>query len=150
MNNTPRQLVLLLALLLPAALPAADLPKPDHEESALDDAMSSMNSAFRKLRRQVADPQQNPASLALVAKLRKACVEATLALPTKIARMPTKDQAAAKAAYTEKMQELIATVDELAAALKANKNPEAAAIIKELSLQEEAGHKQFRTKKKDD
>jgi soluble cytochrome b562 len=150
MNITPRHLGLLLALLLPAALPAADLPKPDHEESALDDSMSSMNSAFRKLRRQVADPQQNPASLALVAKLRAACEEATLGLPTKIARLPAKEQAAAKAAYVEKMQELITTVDKLATALKADKNPEAAALIKELTRLEEEGHKQFRTKKKDD
>ena len=110
--------------------------------------MSTMNGAFKKLRRQVTDPQQNPASLELVAKLRKACVEATQALPTKISRLPAKDQATAKADYADKMKELIATVDELAAALKADKNTEAASIIKELSLQEEAGHNQFRPKKK--
>jgi soluble cytochrome b562 len=150
MQTTLRHLALCLALLLPATLPAADQPKPELEETALDDAMSSMNSAFRKLRRQVADPQQNPESLALVAKLRAASVEASHALPTKISRLPAKDQATAKAAYAAKMKELIATVDALAAALQAGKNPEAAALLKELARQEAAGHDQFRTKKKND
>ena len=132
-------------------LQAEDKPSNKGGESAdLDDSMEAMQGAFRKLRRQVADPAQNEASLALVVKLRKACVEAAKAVPTKVSRMPAAEQPAAKHAFDEKMQELIATVDDLAAALKAGKNEVAVKVIEELRLQEEAGHNKFRTKKQGD
>ena len=153
MKLTLRLLTVLLALtapLAPLALRAEDKPHAEGEGSALEDSMSAMNGAFKKLRRQVEDPAQNEASLALVAKLRKACVEASLLMPEKIGHLPAKDQAAAKASYTEKMKKLIATVDELSAALKAGKNTEAAGIIKDLGMQEGAGHKEFKPKKKSD
>ena len=151
MKITPRLLALLLAFvapLAPVALHAADKPQADSEGSDLEDSMSSMNGAFKKLRRQVADPAQNEASLALVAKLRKACVEAAKNLPEKIGHLPAKDQAAAKVSYADKMKEFMATVDDLTAALKAGKNDEAVKIIKDLGLQEEAGHKEFKPQKK--
>ena len=152
MKITLSLLALLLAIISPGAsvaLHAADQPQPSSEDSELGDAMSSMNSAFKKLRRQVADPAQNEASLALVAKLRKGCVESTQHVPIKVGRLPVAEQAAAKLAYQDKMKKLIATVDELAAALKAGKNDAAADILKEIHQQEEAGHKEFRAKKKD-
>ena len=151
MKITLRLLALLLAFpgpIAPLTLRAEDKPHAGSEGSDLEDSMSTMNGAFKKLRRQVADPAQNEASLALVAKLRKACVEASLLMPEKISHLPAKDQAAAKASYTDKMKELIATVDELSAALKAGKNSEAASVIKDLGLQEEAGHKEFKPKKR--
>ena len=112
--------------------------------------MEIMQGAFRKLRRQVADPAQNEASLALVVRLRKACVEAAKLVPIKIERMSAAEQPEAKRVFTEKMQELIATVDELSTALKAGNNPAAVKVLEELHLQEEAGHKKFRTKKQGD
>ena len=153
MKITLSLLALLLAFtapIAPLALRAEDKSRAGSEGSDLEDSMSTMNGAFKKLRRQVADPAQNEASLALVARLRKACVEASLLMPEKISHLPAKDQAAAKTSYTDKMKELIATVDELSAALKANKNSEAAGIIKGLGLQEEAGHKEFKPKNMSD
>jgi len=151
MKTTLSLLALLLAIVSPGAsvaLHAADQPQADSEDSELGDAMSAMNSAFKKLRKQVADPTQNEASLALVAKLRKACVESSVLVPIKVGRLPAAEQAAAKRAYQDQMKKLIATVDELAAALKAGKNDVAANLLKELHDQEEAGHKEFRAKKK--
>jgi cytochrome c556 len=149
MKTTPSLLALLLAIVSPGAsvtLHAAD--QANHEDSELGDAMSSMNSAFKKLKRQVADPAQNEASLALVAKLRKGCVESTRHVPIQVGRLPAAEQAVAKRAYQDKMKTLIATVDELAAALKAGKNDVAANLLNEIHAQEEAGHKEFRAKKK--
>lgn len=150
--KTPLSLLaLLLAIVSPGAsvaLHAADQPQANSEDSELGDAMSSMNSAFKKLRKQVADPTQNEASLALVAKLRKGCVESTKHVPIKVGRLPAAEQAAAKLAYQDQMKKLIAAVDQLAAALKAGKNDVAADLLKELHDQEEAGHKEFRAKKK--
>ncbi|MCS6244316.1 MAG: hypothetical protein H2172_10730 [Opitutus sp.] len=151
MKITLSLLALLLAIVSPGAsvtLHAADQPQADSEDSELGDAMSAMNSAFKKLKRQVADPAQNEASLALVVKLRKACVDSTQHVPIKVGRLPAAEQAAAKLAYQDKMQKLLATMDELAAALKAGKNDVAANLLKELHDQEEAGHKEFRSKKK--
>lgn len=151
MKSTLRLLVLLFACITPAAsvaLHAADQPHAENEDTELGDAMSSMNSALKKLRRQVADPAQNEASLVLVAKLRKGCVDSVALLPTTIERMPAAEQAAAKLAYQDKMKELIVAVDDLAAALKAGKNEVAAGQIKVLIEHEEAGHKRFRSKPK--
>ncbi len=148
MKITLNLLALLLACVTPLVLQAADQPQADSEDSELGDSMDSMKGAFRKLRRQVEDPTQNETSLALVAKLRKACVASTQYLPLKIGRLPAAEQAAAKLDFQDKMKELIATVDELDAALKAGNNEAAAGIIKELTLQEEAGHQQFRAKPK--
>jgi soluble cytochrome b562 len=150
MKITLSLLALLLAIVSPGAsvtLHAAD--QANHEDSELGDAMSSMNSAFKKLKRQVADPAQNEASLSLVAKLRKGCVESTQHVPIKVGRLPAAEQAAAKLAYQDKMKKLIATVDELETALKAGKNDVAATLLKEIHEQEGAGHKEFRAKKKD-
>ena len=152
MKTTLSLLALLLAFSSPSAsvpLHAADQSQAQSEDSELGDAMSAMNSAFKKLKRQVADPAQNEASLTLVSKLRKACVESTRHVPIKVGRLPAAEQAAAKLAYQDKMKTLIATVDELATALKAGKNDVAADILKQLHEQEEAAHKEFRAKKKD-
>jgi molecular chaperone GrpE (heat shock protein) len=151
MKTTLSRLALLLACITPVgsvALHAADQPYAENEDTELGDAMSSMNSALKKLRRQVADPAQNEASLVLVAKLRKGCVDSVALLPTTIERMPAAAQAAAKLAYQDKMKELIVTVDELAAALKAGKNEVATGLINVLIEHEKAGHKQFRPKGK--
>ena len=70
MKTTLSLLALLLAIVAPGVsvpLHAANPPQEESEDSELGDAMSAMNSAFKKLRRQVADPAQNESSLALVA-----------------------------------------------------------------------------------
>jgi len=141
---------LALALLAPAGMRAEETAAAFPEGSELEGKMEKMNGAFRKLRRQVADPAQNAASLELVAKLRAATTQAAATLPDTIGKLSPEKQAAAKTSYMEKMKELLATIDELSAALKADKNEEAVKIIENLRLQEAAGHKEFRPKKKQD
>ncbi|MEY4488198.1 MAG: hypothetical protein RIQ79_706 [Verrucomicrobiota bacterium] len=140
-------LALLLFFFAPAMTQADESGGKQDKSSELGDSMEKMNGAFRKLRRQVADPAQNEASLALVAKMRATVVESAKYLPDKISKLPAEAQAAAKTSYADKMKELLATTDELAAALKVGKNEQAVKIIEELRLQEEAGHKEFRPKK---
>ena len=112
--------------------------------------MEKMNGAFRKLSKQVTDPKQNEASLALIAKMRKACEEAAKFLPRKIERLPAKNQAEAEISYHDKMKDLIDSIDELAVALKSGNNKEAVKIIDDLRMEEAAGHREFRPKKKRD
>ncbi len=140
-------IALLLILAAPAVIKADEKGEGGEGDTKLGNAMEKMNGSFRKLRRQVADPAQNEASLALVEKLSKATKEAAAYLPEKISKLPAAAQEAAKASYAEKMKELSATIDELGAALKAGKNEAAVKIIEDLHLQEEAGHREFRPKK---
>jgi soluble cytochrome b562 len=140
-------IALLFALIAAPAIRAEEKSGGAGEDSDLHDSMEAMNGSFRKLRRQVADPAQNEASLALVEKLSKAAKEAANDLPELISKLPADAQEAAKTSYTEKMKELSATIDELGAALKAGKNDEAVKIVEELRLQQEAGHREFRPKK---
>jgi soluble cytochrome b562 len=137
-------LALLLTLAAPAVLRAGE---GGQEDTPMGEAMDKMNSPFRKLRRQAADPAQNEASLALVEKLAKATREAAALLPDKISKLPADKQEAAKTSYAEKMKELLATIDELGVALKAGKNEEAVKILEAIHDQEEAGHREFRPKK---
>ena len=141
------RLALLLLFIAPAIPHAEESHDKGEKSSELGDSMEKMNGAFRKLRRQVADPAQNESSIALVAKMRATVVESAKYLPEKISKLPADAQAAAKTSFADKMKELLATTDELAAALKAGKNEDAVKIIEELRLQEEAGHKEFRPKK---
>ena len=139
-------IALLFALIAAPAIRAEEKSGGAGEDSDLHDSMEAMNGSFRKLRRQVADPAQNEASLALVEKLSKATKEAADDLPEIISKLPAEAQAAAKASYADKMKELSATIEELGAALKAGKNDEAVKIVEELRLQQEAGHREFRPK----
>ena len=139
-------IALLFALIAAPAIRAEEKSGGAGEDSDLHDSMEAMNGSFRKLRRQVADPAQNEASLALVEKLSKATKEAADDLPEIISKLPAEAQATAKASYADKMKELSATIEELGAALKAGKNDEAVKIVEELRLQQEAGHREFRPK----
>lgn len=116
------------------------------KDSELGDQMDRMNASFRKLRRQVADPKQNAASLALVDKFRKATAGAAKMLPEKISKLPASEQAAATASYRDQMKELLATIDELSAALKAGNNSEATKVMEDLAELQKAGHREFRPK----
>jgi soluble cytochrome b562 len=149
--KTPHLLALLLVL-APTAQLRAESPAPATaapEENAIEDQMETMGSAFKKLRRQVPDPAQNASSLELVAKLRKASVAAQPLTPEKAAKIPEADRARFVAAYAEKMTALIAEIDKLEAALKADKNDEAATALARLGELQKEGHREFRPKKKE-
>lgn len=144
--------LLLLSLLLvaPAGLRLqAQDPKPaahhdDDDDTELGKKMHDLNGAFRKLKKQVADPAQNESSLALVATMRTNASAAAALEPAKKADVPAAEQAAFVAAYQKKMQETLTQLDALAAALKAGKNDEAAKLVDTLNNTEKEGHKEFR------
>jgi soluble cytochrome b562 len=106
--------------------------------------MEEMNGVFRKLRRQVDDKATNASSIALAANLHQLAQRVVKSTPRLVARAPEKDRAALLASYREQMQELIATIDDLQAALKAGKNAKAVEIVEDLRDLEKAGHHKFR------
>jgi len=133
---------------LPAALICSLVLSPifaeDSSPSELDDWMEQMNTAYRKLTRQIADPAKNVDSLKQIATIRDRATEAAKLEPKKKADIPAAEQAKFVADYQAKMKTFLADIDKLEAAVKAGKNEEAAALVKTLKQAQEDGHKQFK------
>lgn len=129
------------------ASPASAAPYSDTTE--LGERMDEMRVAFRRLRRQVADASANASSLELVARLRKASEQSAALAPAKAAALPEAERAAFVADYREKMKSLIAEVDKLKAALEAGENEEAVALVARIESLQKAGHREFRSSKKE-
>ncbi|MGC4071830.1 MAG: cytochrome b562 [Nibricoccus sp.] len=121
---------------------------PAHEETELGGKMDSLNSAFRKLRKQVTDATKNAESLKLVAQMRSAVAESEKLVPTKAAEIAEADREKFVAAYQAKLKEFDGKIIELEAALKADKNEEAAKILSALGAMQKDGHKEFKKQEK--
>lgn len=117
----------------------------DKGDTSLEDVMDDMNAAFRTLRRQVGDPGKNPSSLKLAASMHELARQASRLQPRMVTHSPREEQPALLAAYQERMKELVATIADLEAALKAGKNRAAAEIVEDLRELQRAGHRKFRT-----
>ncbi len=137
----------------PAAPPSAPNVAPaapdDDKKTDLEMRMSRMNKAFRKLRKQVADPAQNASSLELVATMQTAAKEALDFTPEKAADLPADQQAKFVDDYKAGMKAMMDEFTKLSAALTAGKNDDAAKIVAEIFDLEKKDHKEFRKPKKD-
>ncbi len=144
---------MLLAALAATALAGIIIaqPAPNAEKKApeteLGKAMDKLNGAFRTLRRQVADASKNADSLALVATIRAEAVTAKKEIPMKAADIPAAERAAYTAKYQKGIEDLVALVDRLEAALKANDNAGAEKLVADMASAQKAGHDEFRKKK---
>ena len=125
-------------------------PKPaagEEKHTELGDRMEKLNGAYRRLKRQIADPAKNESSLALIATI-KAQTEASLAYkPEFTAEQPPADQAKFVERYQAEMKKMIELVGKLETSVKAGKNDEAAKAIAELDAQQKSSHKEFRKPK---
>ncbi len=150
----PVRVLLLLAsvVCLQAESPAPSAPAPlagHGQKTELADKMSALNGAFKKLRRQIADPAANASSLELVASLRAAAETALPLTPEKAKLTPEAERQKFVAAYQAKMKVFLAEVQKLEAALQAGNNDEAAASLGRLGMLQKEGHREFRPAKKD-
>jgi soluble cytochrome b562 len=128
----------------PPASPPAHDHGPEKPETELEGKMSSMNRAFRKLRRQITDAAQNDESLKLVAQIKQAGEDAVKLIPAKAADLPEAERAQFVADYQKKMKSFLGEVDKLEAALKAGNNENAAKIVAELGAMQKEDHRAFR------
>jgi hypothetical protein len=129
-------LTLTAALALGANLAVAD-------DTPLGKEMSSMNKSLRALKKQVDDSSKKDDSLALVAKMKKNLEESLKFDPAKTKDQPAAGKDAYLAKYKEQMQALGKSIDELEAAIKADKPEDAKKVFEKLSEQKEKGHKDF-------
>jgi hypothetical protein len=105
----------------PAAAP------DDDKKTELEMRMDRAGKAFRKLRKQVADPAQNASSLDLASKMMAAFKEAEELTPEKA----MEDE-----------------ISKLSDALTAGKNDVAASIVADMSAMEKKDHKEFKKPEK--
>lgn len=143
-----KSLLLLTALLLalsPAPFVAAQenaAAKKDH--TPLEERMEKINSAWRRLRRQVEDPAQNASSLELVARIREAAKGTEKMKPAKLEEVPEAERAKFLAEYRASLKKFAGQLDALEAALKGNRNAEAQQVIVAIGDHQKASHKAFR------
>ncbi len=140
----PFALALLLAFPAASLLPAQEKREHKEPDTELGKTMEKMNGAWRKLRKQVADPAGNAGSLELVATI-SACAEKALTFrPARVEDVPAADREKFIADYQAQMKDFGAQVMKLGAALKANDNAAAAAIVQKMGAMQKEGHKEFK------
>lgn len=140
--------ILLLSLICAVGTVPVALHAADKDETELGNHMDKMNGAFRKLRKQVNDVAQNAESLKLVATIKEEAAASAKLEPAKKSEIPAAEQAKFVADYQAKMKEFNGKVAALEAALKANKNDEAAKLVDELAAAQKQGHKNFKKQDK--
>ena len=128
------------------ATPAA--PKKE-KKTELEIRMDKIGKAFRKLKKQIADPAQNESSLALVAIMEEGARDTLELTPAKAADLPEDQRAKFVDDFHSGIKDLQAGFAKLEAALKAGRNQDAAAIVKDLGALETKDHKVFRRPEKD-
>ncbi len=141
----PFRLLLALLLIGPAAAPLATSQEESAEEhTELGDKMEKMNAAWRKLRRQLADPAKNASSLELVAAIRAASAGADQLTPAMAADVPEADRAKFLAGYRASMKKFAGLLDSLETALKAGNNEEAGKALTDIANFQKEAHKSYR------
>jgi soluble cytochrome b562 len=129
----------------PAAAPAAPAAAPaDEKKTDLDLRMDRVAKAFRKLRKQVADPTQNAASLALLATMQAALTEAIDLTPEKAADIPADQKDKFIEDYKAGIKGMQDEFTKLGDALTAGKNDDAAKIVADILALEKKDHGDFR------
>jgi len=127
--------------------PKQDKPaqeKPKHPQTELEKSMDVMGKAWRKLRKQAADPAQNASSLELMVTI-KAAAQNNLKYTPDLARdIPADKRDAFIAGYQEKMKQTIAAFDQLDAAFKAGDNKAAGELIAKIGIMQKEGHKEYK------
>lgn len=118
--------------------------KPKHAETELEKSMDAMGKAWRKLRKQADKPDQNAASLELVATVKAAAQEGLKQKPDLARDQPADKQAEFVAGYQKQMKEMIAALDQLEAAFKANDNKIAVELIAKIGGMQKQGHKEYK------
>lgn len=110
--------------------------------------MDKVGKAFRKLRKQVADPAQNAASLELVGKIQAALKEAEDLTPAKADDVPADQRAKFVSDFQAGIKAMEDEFTKLNGALTAGKNTDATAIVAEIFDLEKKDHKEFKRPEK--
>jgi soluble cytochrome b562 len=136
----------------PAAPPPSTAPAAApgiEKKTELEMRMGRIGKAFRKLKKQVADPAQNAASLELLSTMETAAKEAIDLTPAKAEDIPEDQRAKFEADFQGGIRNLQDMFTKLRDALAAGKNDDAAKLVDDIGAFEKKEHKEFRRPEKD-
>jgi hypothetical protein len=133
----------------PATAPAAAVPAPDEKKTDLELRMDRMGKAFRKLKKQVADPTQNASSLLLLTTMDDAAKEALDFTPAKAQDLPEDQRAKFEEDFKAGIKGMQDEFAKLRDALTAGRNDDAVKIVADIGNLEKKDHKEFRRPEKD-
>ncbi|HVT73931.1 MAG TPA: cytochrome b562 [Lacunisphaera sp.] len=142
--------LLRLALTLLLALPAAPLlraqQKHEHKEpdTELGKVMEKVGHAWRTVRKQVENPADNAATLALVTEIQGNLEKALQLEPVRANDVPAAERAKFVESYRAHLKDFLGLVSQLETALKANDNAAAADLVKKMGAAQRENHKEFR------
>jgi hypothetical protein len=147
----PRVILSLLCLGFVGLLRADPTPPPSapaldtkvEKKTELEKRMGRVGKAYKKLKKQVADPGQNPSSVLLVEEMRTAMGEALDLTPARAQDIPEADRPKFIEDYKKGIQAMLDKFSGLEDALKANDNAGAQAIIAKIGPMMKEDHKQF-------
>jgi soluble cytochrome b562 len=133
----------------PSPAKAASAGKDDDQKTELETRMDRIGKAFRKLKKQVADPAQNASSLQLLATMQDAAKEAVDFTPAKAADLPEDQRPKFVEDFKAGIKGMLDEFSKLADALTAGKNEDAVKIVSDIDELEKKDHKEFKKPKKD-
>jgi soluble cytochrome b562 len=134
----------------PTTAPAVSAAAPDSEKKTeLEMRMGRMGKAFRKLKKQVADPAQNASSLELLSTMEAAAKEAIDLTPAKAEDIPAEQRPKFEDDFRTGIKNLQDRFAKLRDALTAGKNDDAVKLVADIDAYEKKEHKEFRKPKKD-
>lgn len=138
--------MLISALLTAGIMGAEEAPAGAKapETTVLEDRMGEMSTAFRKLRRQVADPTANETSLTLVATMRTTAEAALTLSPARLADLPEAAREKFLSDYQRGLRRLLDLLAQMEAALQAGDNAAAEKLVKRLATLQKASHREFK------
>ncbi len=134
----------MLVLLPCSALAASHGDGEDHEHTPLEDEMDAMNKAWRKVRRAVADPSKNEATIELVMSMIKHAEASVELTPMRIEEIPEGQKDKWLKGYQKAMKENVKLLEQLAAALKKDNNDKASALVAKINDARKQGHKKYK------
>ena len=118
------------------------------DDTPLAKEMKNVNKSLRTLKRQTADASKKTENLELVATMKKGVAACLKMEPMKTKDVPAGEKAAYLDKYKAQMNDLAKTIDELEAAIKADKADDAKKLFDKLSDEKEKGHKDFAPEEK--
>jgi hypothetical protein len=126
------------------AVVALITPALAEDDTPLGKEMEKVNKALKAVNRSLIDPSQKDANLAKLAEV-KASFEKSLTLePAKAKDVPAAEKAKFLADYKASMQTSLKTLEELKAAIQADKGEDAAKAMEKLQGEKKEGHKAFK------
>lgn len=128
---------------------AVPAPKVEEKKTDLEVRMDRIGKAYRKLRKQVADPAQNASSLELIATIQAAAKEAVEFTPAKAQDLPEDQRAKFEEDFKAGINQLQDLFSKLKDAIAAGKNDDAVKIVGQITDLEKKEHKEFRRPEKD-